>query len=105
MVADIAIPSRVEEFSYCKVSGDQCSQYTLKPWMRLATILGGFKAGTCWQHGYTVNDGSRETSMPLIGKVNVRFFKEFKNEIPSTEVFSQTSPDVISVLAVALIGL
>lgn len=106
MVADNAILAMDEEATFCKVSGDQCSQYTLKgQWMQLATTLGGFKPGTCWENGYVVNEGSKDISMPLIGKTNVRFFTASRNEIPQAEVFSQTSPDVISVLAVALISL
>jgi len=98
MVADI--PSMIQESAFYKVSGDQCSQYTLKrQWTLYATTIGGFKVGTCWEHGYNVNEGSKEIRMPLIGKANVRFFKEPKKETPRTEVFTQTSPDGISAIA------
>jgi hypothetical protein len=107
MGADIAMPPMSEEFTFCKVSGDQCSQYTLNKWMRLGTTLSGFKEGTCWEHGYTANEGSKEISIPFIGQTNVRFFKESKKEIKRMpmEAFAQSSPDGISVLAVALISL
>jgi hypothetical protein len=105
-VADIALPSRIQEFTFCKVSGDECSQYTLKrQWMSLATAFGGAQMGTCWEHGYNVNGGSKEISMPLIGKTKVRFFTASKSEIPLTEVFTQTSPDVTGATVVALISL
>lgn len=95
MVADM--PSMNEESVFYKVSGDQCSQYTLKSeWTLYATTIGGFKVGTCWEHGYNVNGGSKEVRMPLIGKTNVRFFKEPKKEVT---LFTQTSPDGMSALA------
>lgn len=106
MNAGIASPSMIEEFAFCKVSGDQCSQYVLKrEWMGLATTLGGFKAGTCWEHGYSVSEGSKDISMPLIGETKVRFFKAPEKEIPSMEAFAQTSPDIIRALALAFISL
>merc|ERR1712025_552298 len=82
------------------------SQYTLKmQWAWLATTLGGFKEGTCWEHGYNVNEGSKEISMPLIGKTDVRLFKAPENENLSMEVFTQSSPDIISALLLALLSL
>jgi hypothetical protein len=106
IVADIALPSRVQEFTFCKVSGNECSQYTLKrQWMVLATTFGAFQMGTCWEHGYNVNAGSKEISMPFIGKTQMRFFTSSNTEVPLTEVFTQTSPDVIGAMVVALISL
>lgn len=90
MVADI--PSRIQESVFYKVSGDQCSQYTLKSqWTLYATTLGGLKGGTCWEHGYNVNEGSKEISMPLIGKTNVRFFKEPQEDTPPISALAQWS--------------
>jgi len=105
MVGYNSIPAISQEVPFCQVSGDRCSQYTLDmQWAWLATTVGGFKQGTCWENGYNVNDGSKEISMPWIGKTNVRFFKEANKEIP-VEVLAQTSPDGVSVLALALISL
>lgn len=111
------VKSMREDVPFCKISGDHCSQYTLQEnqmfateWFlqynpTLAMNLGGFKTGTCWEHGYNVNEGSKEISMPWIGKTHVRIFKESHDAIPHTQVFSQTSPDFTSVFAVALMSL
>lgn len=106
--SDIAFPSILdpipdEETAFCRISGDRCSQYILESeWIKLgATAISGFQPGTCWEHGFSVNEGSKEMSMPLIGKTNVRFFKK----APVMELFTQTSPHVISALALALISL
>jgi hypothetical protein len=105
MVVDTTVPS-IQELTFCKVSGDECSQYTLeKQWMALATTFGGFQKGTCWEHGYNANGGSKEINMPLIGKTNVRFFTASKQGIARTEELTQTSSDIIRALAVALISL
>jgi len=108
--ADPATPSMTDEFTFCKVSGDQCSQYILKNWMRFGATLGGFKEGTCWDHGYTANEGSKEISIPLIGKTNVRvfglqYFEGSQQEVPRMQVFAQSSSDDVSLLAVALISI
>lgn len=102
------------EVPLCKVSGDQCRQYTFKRStgdmylntnLRLATTLAGFTEGTCWQHGYDVNDGAQESNVPFIGKTNVRFFKKSNNELPNVEMVTVNSHHAAIIIAsISLIG-
>jgi hypothetical protein len=91
------------EVPLCMVSGDKCSQYVLSnQWMWLLTSVGGFKAGTCWEHGYDVNAGSEETSIPGIGKTDVRFFKKSRDAAPRVELLDQNNPEVVSTVGLII---
>lgn len=96
-VGNVAYQPVSDEVVLSKVAGDfGCSQVTVKrQWLWLATMFGGFREGTCWQRGYTVSAGFKETSMPVItgiGKTTVRYFAKSDYDAPPAQALAEASP-------------
>jgi len=60
-----------------KISGDECGESTLDAKYESAAIsFAGLKKGTCAAEGYTVDDGTTNEKVPVIGSVTVHKFKK-----------------------------
>lgn len=68
-----------------KIQDGRCSESTIEDGLGavLSKSLRGFKDGDCKSQGYTKADGSKTTTMPIIGELEVKYFLEKPPSPPS----------------------